>query len=208
MKRALEDLAEKRITFSQFWRRTIKDWRALSANLLRQFPVWYIEVDDLVQIMAFEAWSRISTYDPKRGRTLSDYVVFNACDKAKKTLIKARVDKRGVKATLVMPDTTIAALGYDEFRSEKTRVESIIERQDAAHVLYRVRNRLSYKSACALAAFQIADGTFEDAGRTLFADDEMRSCLELDSVESATKIVRTALAEARRRITTIESEDL
>lgn len=86
-----------RVSFALFERRTRPVWNALAENLLRRWkgPV-AVSVDDMRQELIVGAWIFVAHWDPKRlgpdGKPVSveRYVVFNACDKAKKWLHQQR----------------------------------------------------------------------------------------------------------------------
>ncbi len=79
------------ITFGEFERRTREAWMRLASGLLRHWKAGCdVSVEDLYQELLVAAWRFVPKFDPARGVSLRDFVVYNACDKAKKWLHKRR----------------------------------------------------------------------------------------------------------------------
>lgn len=86
-----------RASFALFERRTRHFWRAMADHLLRRWrgPI-SVSTDDMMQELLLGAWIFVGHWDPKRlgpdGEPveIGRYVVFNACDKAKKWLHQQR----------------------------------------------------------------------------------------------------------------------
>ena len=203
MKQPLDLLARQEITFNEFARRTSKDWYRLADNLLKQFPVWYIEVRDLTQVMLFEAWTRVGTYDATRGKTLLEYVLFNSCDKAKKVLESAMVPARGVKMTMQGDAPTHPSSGtnrlYDSVASQSNPFDEFHDYEEAKVRFQAVQKRVPYRSAAALAALYLADGEINEAGSQLYNDAWARKQFGIRSPRSGVRLVRLAIGQARAR---------
>lgn len=91
MQAELEALRAGSISFEEFQSRTIDTWRRLAKYLLRRWPSPAgVDVDDLVQELLLAAWNFAPRFDAKRGSSLRSFIVFNACDKAKKWLHQQR----------------------------------------------------------------------------------------------------------------------
>jgi DNA-directed RNA polymerase specialized sigma24 family protein len=90
---------EGKITFNEFARETMPQWRSLAHYLLRRWraPVW-VEPEDVVQDLLEGAWRRLWDYDEARGVGIAGYLIYNATDYAKKKLHKTRNAKRSGNA--------------------------------------------------------------------------------------------------------------
>jgi len=87
MQRELEQLADGRLTFDGFARATRLEWFRLASYLLRRWQAPAdVGLEDLVQEMLLEAWRISDRFDPRRGKTIQQYVTWNAVTRAKKWL--------------------------------------------------------------------------------------------------------------------------
>lgn len=70
--------------FGELARRTPEVWRGLAAYLYAKWTTpAACTADDVEQELLLAAWAAIPQWDPARGNTLAEYVVWNACTKAK-----------------------------------------------------------------------------------------------------------------------------
>jgi len=80
-----------RITFARFYAITRKEWFSLASSLIRRWRLPpSVDIEDVVQVMLADVHRRVPRWDPERGRSLEDFVVWNACDKAVKWLHRER----------------------------------------------------------------------------------------------------------------------
>jgi DNA-directed RNA polymerase specialized sigma24 family protein len=88
---ALEGLRAGRIEFGEFITATRPRWKSIALDIMRRWrvPGW-VAVEDVEQELHLAAWRFVWQFDEKRGSTLAKYVVWNAYDKAKKKVHKAR----------------------------------------------------------------------------------------------------------------------
>ena len=91
--RELHKLRDGKVDWSEFARETAPAWDALAGNLRKRWGrdcAGAVGQEDVVQELLLGAWDSLTQWDPKRGPTLKKYVVWCACNKAKRTLHKAR----------------------------------------------------------------------------------------------------------------------
>jgi DNA-directed RNA polymerase specialized sigma24 family protein len=79
------------VGFDEFARATRAHWGAIARKLHRKWkvPAW-LGAEDIEQELLLAAWVSAPRFDPARGHTAKAYLVFHACDKAKKAIHKAR----------------------------------------------------------------------------------------------------------------------
>lgn len=91
MQKQLEQLMRGELAFTKFARETDSDWQRLAGYLYNRWPLpMAIEVDDVKQELLVGSWQVVEGFDPSRGKTLLEYVVFNSVDRAKRWLHKQR----------------------------------------------------------------------------------------------------------------------
>ncbi len=80
-----------RISFQTFERRTRNVWAAIAKHILRRWrgPIAVSE-QDIVQELYVSVWTFTGHWDEKHGQSITNYVVWNAYDKAKKWLHQQR----------------------------------------------------------------------------------------------------------------------
>lgn len=85
LERALWDLREGRISFTEFARESRPAWEALATYIARRWrlPSWGT-TEDLVQELLLGAWEFVWKFEPCMGTTIRRFVIYNAVDKAKK----------------------------------------------------------------------------------------------------------------------------
>jgi DNA-directed RNA polymerase specialized sigma24 family protein len=88
---SLRDVYEGRATFDQLAKAHRGHFRALAASVMRRWkqPVW-VTLEDVEQDVLLGAYQAIWKYEHGLGPTLSQYLVYNAYDKAKKKAHKSR----------------------------------------------------------------------------------------------------------------------
>lgn len=88
---ALDELRAGRIDFTEFVGETRMRWRCLAQNIMRHWrtPSW-MSLEDIEQELYVAAWRFVWKFQEGRGPSLARYVVYNAFDKAKKKVHKAR----------------------------------------------------------------------------------------------------------------------
>ena len=88
---ALARYREGHTTFEELVQATSTHWTALAHYVCNRWrgPFW-VAVEDVRQDLLYGAWRAIFNWDEGRGSSLAGYVVWNAVDKAKKRMHKAR----------------------------------------------------------------------------------------------------------------------
>ena len=93
----LHDVRSGKLSFDRFVALTKSRWAALSAKLIKRWdaPPW-VAREDVEQDLIFSAWRMIwRSRELEDGKArLVDFVIWNATDKAKKAIHKARLGKR------------------------------------------------------------------------------------------------------------------
>jgi DNA-directed RNA polymerase specialized sigma24 family protein len=79
------------IDFDRFLYLTKKTWNNLAEYLIGRWraPIWFTR-EDAVQELLIGAWKAVWNFDEDRGVNFRRFLIFNACDYAKKKLHKAR----------------------------------------------------------------------------------------------------------------------
>lgn len=82
-------------SFDEFARRTRRTWQSMALKLLQRWQCpTDVGVEDLVQEMLLAVWIMLPKYDPSRGKTLSQFVIWNSVNRAKKFVHRQRGAKR------------------------------------------------------------------------------------------------------------------
>jgi len=203
------ELLSGRVDFGRFARETDGEWRALARMLLRRWdaPPSAGE-DDLVQEMLVAAWTSMPRFDPSRGPSLHRFVTYNAVDKAKKWLHKARKATREgdrgrsrypVPASMLRKDERAAVEYLDRRRvSPDASPEEAIEReQERRESLIRVLEQMDDDlDRLLVLAVVDAEGDLELAASRLWEDSRMRLALRGGDREDVRKKLRRAVARA------------
>lgn len=84
-------IRDGRMTPDAFFKKTRSHWAGAAAYLMRRWraPSW-LEIDELIQELMLGAWLAIWRYEEGRGKTIQEFVDWNAIDFAKKKFHKAR----------------------------------------------------------------------------------------------------------------------
>lgn len=221
MKDQLKALQAGRMSFAEFARGTKPAWTAHAKKLHDRWKTPpELSVEDLVQIMLLEAWLRVPKYDSKHGVSLYRYVVYNACDKAKKEINRARCAPRGdgkresrfALCGAYFNTSGAEASGNTEFNIDTTLAMNgtawifpgfnVEEATIRAESMRELINGMLDRASCQEQQFDMvallnANGDVADAGHLLFKDVEVREHLSLDSERIArNRVLSTARALA------------
>jgi DNA-directed RNA polymerase specialized sigma24 family protein len=91
---ALDGFSSGRYGVGEMLRRSRPYWEATARMLMRRWRCPEgVEVSDIVQELMMAAYDSLGTYDAARGN-LRSYVIFSACDRAKKWIHKQRLGSR------------------------------------------------------------------------------------------------------------------
>lgn len=208
MARALTALRADEITFEKFCRETAPDWRKLARYLLRRWDAPDgVEEFDVQQEMLLAAWIFVQKWSPDRGTTLDAYVVWNACDKAKKWLHKQRESLRRDGDAPSRHPISLARLGLEEWQEERLfgaepTIDEMAERGALrAQVMARVSeamDRLDEQDRYVICAVIEADGDLDEAARDLWEDPDTCRVFRLWSEAKAQSTVRRAVRKCTR----------
>lgn len=208
-------------TFATFWTDTSHIWRGIASNLIRKWkpPVGSCSVDDVYTDlgMAVSSLLRAGKYDSHNvgGRSLADYVVFNACNKAKYKLHKLRGanlhgnhDSNPSRAPKSFTEVGIGVPGHPR---ENYGERAIPIRQDAlvgwharvepnqADRLFGQEQLLAMLDECenlrerfGLVALFMCEGDVDEATRTVYGNLDIRGLCHLGSETQARAAVRRA----------------
>ncbi len=108
-----------RLSPDVFERRTRGLWTAQSKKLLQRWrgPV-AVDVDDLRQELLLNAWIACGHWDPKRGVSITRFVLYNAIDKAKKWLHQQRNAYRRDDKAGPRFERPVSSLNLSEYAEE------------------------------------------------------------------------------------------
>lgn len=200
MAEALSSLRAGTITFPAFQLRTKPDWQRLARWLLRRWDTPDgVEESDVVQELLLAAWTFVQKWDPAYGTTLSGYVVWNACDKAKKWIHTQRRAARRDDSAPSRHPVSFSSLNLEDWQEEQLAVvppaaEALLEVSDNKAVvaarLLKVAPALSSLDCYALAVLVDAHGDVEEAARDLWHDPSSRLAFRLGSETGAQSAVR------------------
>jgi DNA-directed RNA polymerase specialized sigma24 family protein len=199
MQRELEALRAGRLTFDGFVRATRLEWFRLAAYLLRRWSAPAdVGLEDLVQEMLLGAWDVVGRFDPRRGKSVQQFVVWNAVTRAKKWLHKQRCaykldDRSPSRHALCM-----AALDEDAGRRlEPVAVELPADAVDRTRALAEAVGRLESDVDRALLLCLVdARGDVERAARDVVARPRARWLLRIEDETHARRAIRRAMARA------------
>lgn len=191
---------DEQISFGDFVAGTRKDFFALATYLRRRWvgPAWFT-IDDLEQELYLGAWKYIEKWDSKRGRSIEDYVTWNATQEAKRELHRARgVSLSGCPDHLPSNfEAVLSSIGEEgdgenllhRVADDPIAESHIIEmqtRKDAATAALRACK--TSKERFAVLAIREAR-SLDKAGNVLYDDFDHRIALRLGSEERADNFV-------------------
>lgn len=207
---------DKRIDFGTFVMRTKTEFLKLAAGLMRRWraPEWH-NIEDVQQDLLFGAWKHVWKFDVKKakGKSISWFVVFNACAYAKTQLHKARgvtisgspdrkISRIETPLSFFGVDGEGAAL-LDSILAETPRAEeALIEEKDRRLAVTRALKACETpRERYAVLAIR-ESGSLDAAGRLLYDDFKHRIALRLPSQEHADRFVHR---QARTVATRLEA---
>lgn len=204
-------IQEGRMDFDAFVRCTRPHWTRLSVHLRRQWdvPVW-LAPEDIEQDMLFAAWSFLNRYDAKRGSTLCKFVVFNAVDKAKKTMHRARGANQHrnternpsryerTESSFIREGEDEQSLSMETVAVAEPEQETLIERKEAAARAERAC--VTVPELLSVKALTKVGHSVTAAASLLYADRFARRVCQLTSFEKAQEVVEQAVREVASRM--------
>lgn len=225
----LEGAAKVRsdLVYAAFWRVTRHIWRGIAANLYSRWtPPAGVTVEDVEQQLLMVTWDLLCKggFDTSRGRTLADYIIFNACNKAKYYLHQQRGanlhgnhDKNPSRAAQTFSELGIdlaASPGAGTAKTGKRLAPRIAQRMSVnATQLHAVERREklevllaqceTVRERFALCALFYNDGSQVLATRAIYDDPIIRGMCRLGNKGQAAATVR----RTARTYLGIEEED-
>lgn len=203
----LERYQRGEITFDTLAHRTQKTWVALATQLLSRWKCTAaVSIEDVQQQLLLAAWRCIPNFDPSRGKSLHQYVIYNAYDKAKKWVHKQRnAYRRDDKAPSRVP-VPLSALGLEEHAEERLlstiatvpdQEQEIIQRELEAERRLRLHQAIAFYKYDDLAFMHYQKaGSVEAAAENIQASDLARFVLGAHSLDSARAVVERSLERA------------
>lgn len=200
------------ITFTAFTKHTRVAFARMANHLLRRWtaPSWMVP-EDVVQELYLGVWVSLSTYDPSRGVTIGRYLVWNAMNRAKRALHKARgatihgsADRS--PSNIERPLSAYGEPGDGDLLAEVLLAEApqaervMIAHEDRAMAVTRALQ------ACESATERVAvialeeGGDVDGAARVLYDHPPFRVALGFVSPTQARRYVRTACTVVAKRL--------
>lgn len=169
MREHLGALQRHEISFDQFVRRTRPHWRRLAARLYSRWRAKLpdgVMLEDIEQELLYHAWLCVDHWEPARGRSIEDYVVFNACAKAVRWIhIQRNAYRRSEKEPSRFPAAASAALGTVPELPYEADLDALLDkRRQFFERLYAARGL----QRVALQALVMARGDIRRAGALLY----------------------------------------
>lgn len=200
---AIALLHDGRLDFTTFARATRPSWEKLARYLLRRWkaPAW-VEPEEIIQELLLGAWESVWCYSEHlaQGRTLDEYVEWNATDKAKKKLHKMRGAKlsKNADANASRYETPLSS-----FEATSEWLDGLLHEDAEQHDIVERKQRV--ERACRTEAERRAMRALSETGDIvrgailLFEDDEARALCGLRTARDAGRFVAsTAFAVAQR----------
>lgn len=205
-------LHEKKITFSTFMTQTRSAFARMANHLLRRWapPAWMVP-EDVVQELYLGVWVALSSYDPTRGVTLGRYLVWNAMNRAKRSLHKARgatihgsADK--APSNIERPFSAIGEPGDGDLLAEVRLAEA--PRAERLMIAHEDRTMAVSRAlaVCESATERVAvialeeGGDVDGAAMVLYEHAPFRVALGFGSPTQARRYVRTACTAVAKRL--------
>lgn len=196
---AVTSFRDGRIDASEFFRATHSIWQRMARYLLRRWshPSW-VDEDEIVQELRCGASISVWCYSEhrSRGRSLAEFVEWNAVDYAKKKLHKMRSAKLSGNADS-NPSRYDSISRYADLACDHTFAV-----EPAQHVLLELKEAIDHvcesePQRLAIEAFLHA-GSITQGASLLFDDERLRKACGLTRPKDAGRLVATtALALAR-----------
>jgi DNA-directed RNA polymerase specialized sigma24 family protein len=219
MNHALMRVRSGEMAFDAFSRMSMTRWLALATSLLRRWdaPSW-VTSEDVLQDLLFAAWRSVKRWKPDHDSTIEEYVFWNATDKAKKSIHKARLGKRPHRdedftaSRYDRPFSTFVRPGEDDDARAvvEDRVSVPAEQGDAMDLrraFERARAHVvDMAEDIAVQALAATAGDVEAAASAILASPEARLFARVGSERKAVLIVTRAATRVVGRMIMDEQE--
>lgn len=209
MSEALAELRAGTIDFTQFRRRTERDWGRLAAYLMRSIDLPDgIDEADVVQELLIAAWRFVHQWDRAHGTntSLKSYVVWNACDKAKKWMHTQRKSATRDGTSPSRHPVSISSLHLEDWQEEAlasvpAEVDALVEREHASLAVVdriaQVATHMTPEERYVLGVFVDAGGDADEAAHDIWQDRGASRGLRLVSETAAKILVSTVVGRAK-----------
>jgi DNA-directed RNA polymerase specialized sigma24 family protein len=193
---------EGRIKIDEFLRLSKPVLEAVATKLLRRWRVpTAVALDDVVQELMVGCCRAFNRYEPARGTPIERYVMYNACDKAKKWIhhqrgarLHGNSDAHPPRYDLLFsavyrrddaePDDVLRRFAIEP--SQETR---LLRREHVREILAGAPRRIGW----GILALEAADGCQGAAVDNLYRDPKVRLRLRLGSIDDARDVVNQAV---------------
>lgn len=198
MARALLELRGGVTTFDQFVRATLPQWRALATRLFRRWtpPTGY-SVEDTTQDLLLAAWPLVAKWDPSRGVAIDRYVVWNASDKAKKTLHRMRGANRSGSSD--KNPSRGEVLRFDGDQEHSPTIDPQTNRIERRQIAKMLASNQSEVEATVLLLLAELDG-WEIVAMKIYEQPETRRRFRLGNESQARALVRKIIVATATRV--------
>jgi hypothetical protein len=200
----LTGLREGYLTSEVFFAQTRIVWARLARNLLRRWrpPEWY-GPEEVEQELMLAAHHFVWKYDPDaaKGRSIGSYVSWNAMDKAKKALHRARGAKLSGDADK-NPSRIEAPFSMFEVSPESgvgvaTQPEQDVDVERREAIALAEQWFSTEKERLAVRALAMHSGSIEDAAEALSADSQFTG--SLDAARFVTRVADRLISQCSER---------
>ena len=180
------------ISFAQFATITRSLWVYLANRMLKRWPPGPgVSVDDVTQDLLLSAWEAFGHYDQSRGVAVNRYVLFNAIDKAKKSLHRARgagQERDHGRSRVPMPGRQSSIEDDSAMLGRAAKLIEIETLLDHKRALNQYMEGLSRDDRVVVEAL-VASGSCASAAILIYNRYQLRLRLRLGSDEAAHRYV-------------------
>jgi DNA-directed RNA polymerase specialized sigma24 family protein len=211
MAAALRALRAGEITFAQFEQRTREDWNKLAGKMYRRWKLPPgVGEEDVRQEMLLRAWRAAVDFDPERGKSIEDFVVWRACNGSAKHLHSQRNSLRRSGREQSRFPLTMGALRIDDdgelTESEKLDLfaqtpadqERMVDSARVAELVVAIGETPLDRDA--LVAWMRAGGDVAEAGIELWYDVVARADHNLRTPAQGVRAVERAVEQAMKEL--------
>lgn len=195
-------------SFEEFVRRTRPYWESQARHLMIRWKTPAdVEREDVVQEILLGAWNAIQKFDSTRGKTLAEYVRWNAISKGKKYMHWQRAALRRDDKSRSRHHLAFSRLKFGRGRAvaegeaEADELFDSLACDDRQEQIFDLEMRIAKLEDVSprhfAAARILAQCEFdpEDAAAELYEDVRLRRVLQLGCEDEARDLVRRALDE-------------
>lgn len=197
-------LREGTLDFDRFGATHRERFRRWAAYFFERWPQRALDLEDLVQEALIEAWRSVDAYDPARGVTIDRFVEYRVGSRLRTELQRVLgwpKKSRGTKP--VRPVSTSAPSVGRLVDAESALGPSAFELEVLRQVTARIADPLTREVAIGVGLGM----PVRVLASYLYDDPERRILYRFDSIEHATRRVRTAARAAARHPAVVSSRE-